>query len=399
YCPDKDGRVIADVTYQASGDTALANVAATAGYSVNLSANGQAKATVNDQAMMSRIDQDLRYEHSTRGGQNPTGTAGQAAATRKATSGSFTVGTSTSLEGSVSGSDGRVRTTRGAMSTRLEAGPGDDPAAHVYLVALTQVWLDSALTSIFEQAQSKWRNGACLELLVRAPTRAGGSSNPTQPKERKTFEVAVRHKTEQAELPLPLDATFDGRDTLEPRRVEKAPGRFDYVAGADPQDYGNVALKSVSRRGIAQERVAFSNDRRLSGTFSARTSGVMQVIAEGEVTWRPKPDAPDTFVPSSGSVRVKGKRRACTVTGEGEITAADGELQLKRDEDGKPVEYRGYGIKMMPLRFTCPRSGDTQTAPVAWFGTSGAFQPVGTDGVLEGGLDQGEVHWTWRFKP
>ncbi|MCU0769594.1 MAG: hypothetical protein MUD07_09590, partial [Burkholderiaceae bacterium] len=75
YCPDKDGRVVADVVYEGSGDTALTNAAGTAGYSVNLSAKGQAKASVNDQALMSRIDQDLRYEHSTRGGQNPASAA------------------------------------------------------------------------------------------------------------------------------------------------------------------------------------------------------------------------------------------------------------------------------------------------------------------------------------
>ena len=129
--------------------------------------------------------------------------------------------------------------------------------------------LASAITSVFDKAQAKWRGGACLELVVRPPVQAGGKANATQPKERKNFEVAVRHKIEQVELPLPIDVIFDGRDTLEPKRVDKAPGRFDYVAGPEPKDYGNVALKSVSRRGIAEERVAFSNDQR-SGAVSAR---------------------------------------------------------------------------------------------------------------------------------
>jgi len=394
YCPDKDGRVVADVEYKGSGDTGLANAAGTAGYSVNLSANGQAKATVNEQAVMSRIDQDIRYEHSTRGGQNPA--AAQGPSTRKATSGSYTIVTSTTMDSSVNAADGAVHTRSGKSDVRFDAGPGDDPAAHSYLVLLTHIFLDQAIASIFEKAQAKWRGGACLELLVRSPVAGAGKPNQTQPQERKTFEVAVRHKIEQVELPLPLDATFDGRDTLEPKHVDKAPGRFDYVAGPEPKDYGNVALKSVSRRGIAQERVAFSNDERLNGNFSVRTRGVMQSVAEGRVFWERKADAADTFVPS-GSLRVSGKRRDCTVQGEAELTEGDGELHLKRDAEGRAVEYRGHGIKMMPLRFTCPKSRETRTAPVAWFTTTEAFRPVGTDGVLEGSFDHGEVHWTWRF--
>ena len=94
---------------------------------------------------------------------------------------------------------------------------------------------------------------------------------------------------------------------------------------------------------------------------------------------------------------MSGTRRKCTVSGEGEITAADGELHLKRDAEGRPTEYRGHGIKVMQLQFTCPRASSTQTVPVAWFGTAEAYRPVGGDGSMEGRLDQGIVGWTWRF--
>jgi hypothetical protein len=36
---------------------------------------------------------------------------------------------------------------------------------------------------------------------------------------------------------------------------------------------------------------------------------------------------------------------------------------------------------------------------VAWFGTAEAYRPVGSDGAMEGRLDQGIVGWTWRFTP
>ena len=157
-----------------------------------------------------------------------------------------------------------------------------------------------------------------------------------------------------------------------------------------------MALKSVSRRGIAEERVAFSNDQRYGGSFSARTSGPMQALAEGRVTWVIKPDATDTFVPV-GNVRVSGTRRHCKVEGAADLTEGDGELHLKRDAEGRPTEYRGHGIKLMQVQFTCPRVSSTQTLPVAWFGTAEAYRPVSADGSMEGRLDQGIVAWTWRF--
>ena len=374
YCPDPNGKVVADIDYKASGDNAAAGPADTGGYSINVSAKGRATAQVDDQAALGHIDQVLNVEHSTRGGQGST--------RREDVRSAYVL--------TLSGTAGQA--------LRAEVTRSDNAKATVASVALLQLGLAPAIASVFEKAQAKWRSGACLELVVRPPVQAGGKANATQPKERKNFEVAVRHKTEQAELPLPIDATFDGRDTLEPRRIDKAPGRFEYVAGPEPKDYGNVALKSVSRRGIAEERVAFSNDQRFGGNFSARTSGPMQALAEGRVTWQAKAGAPDTYVPS-GSVRVSGTRRQCKVEGEADLTEADGELHVKRDAEGRPTEYRGHGIKVMQLQFTCPRISQTQTLPVAWFGTAEAYRPVGGDGSMEGRLDQGIVGWTWRFTP
>jgi hypothetical protein len=371
YCPDANGKVVADIDYKASGDNAAAGPADTGGYSINVSAKGRATTQVDDQASLGHIDQVLNVEHSTRGGQGSS--------RREDVRGAY------------------VLTLSGAArpAPRAEITRSDNEKATVASVALLQMGLAPAITSVFDKAQAKWRGGACLELVVRPPVQAGGKANATQPKERKNFEVAVRHKIEQVEVPLPIDATLDGRDTLEPKRVDKAPGRFDYVAGADPKDYGNVALKSVSRRGIAEARVAFSNDR-LEGSFSARTSGPMHAVAEGRVTWRAKPGAPDMYVPI-GSVRVSGTRRKCKVEGEADLAEGDGELQLKRDAEGRPAQYRGHGIKVMQLKFTCPRVSSTQTVPVAWFGTAETYRPVGSDGSMEGHLDQGVVDWTWRF--
>ena len=397
YCPDKDGKVVADIDYLASGDTGVANAAGSAGASTSLSAKGRATGSVNDQALLASIDQVFNVEHSTRSGQNPKDPGAADGASRQDVRGAYVLSSSDPMANTPVPGEPRMSLQQGAGGTvRAEVSRSDDSKATSASLGLLRVGLDHAITAIFDKAQAKWRSGACLEIVVRPPVQAGGKTNTTTPKERKTFEVAVRHKTEQTELPLPLDATFDGRDTLEPKHVDKAPGRFDYTAGADPKDYGNVALKSVSRRGIAQERVAFDNQQRLGGPFSARTSGPMQALAEGQVSWQAKPGAPDEFIPS-GSVRVSGTRRKCTVRGEADLAEGDGELHVKRDAAGKPIEYRGHGIKMMPLHFTCAGVSATQSMPVAWFGTAEAFRTIGGDGVLEGSLDHGDIHWTWRF--
>jgi hypothetical protein len=372
YCPDQDGKVVAAIDYKASGDNAAASPAETGGYSINVSAKGQATAQVDDQAVLTRIDQTLTVEHSTRGGQG--------SARREDVRGAYVLTLSSAA----------------GQALRAEVSRSDNVKATGASVGLLQLGLAPAIASVFEKAQAKWRGGACLELVLRPPVQTGGKANATKPKERKNFEVAVRHKIEQVELPLPIDASLDGRDTLEPKRVDKAPGRFEYVSGPEPKDYGNVALKSVSRRGIAEEKVAFDNREEFSGSFSARTSGVMQAVAEGTVFWERKAGAADTFVPS-GTLRVSGKRRDCTVRGEADLAESDGELELRRDVDGRAVEYRGSGIKVMPLKFTCPRASGTRNAPVAWFGTTGVFRPIAADGTLEGTMTQGDVAWTWRF--
>ena len=399
YCPDPNGKVVAQVDLQASGDNAIVNAAGTGGYSYNLSAKGSATGTVDDQALLARLAVEVSAENSVRGGQNAADAAGKPGNTRKASSGSARL----SSGGAVQNSPTRDGPANGSTADftagrQLNIGElrGDDPGMTTSLSGMHWNILQAAIESTYQNAQAKWRSGACVEIVVRPPVVAGGKTNTTQPRERKSFEVAVRHKTEKAELPLPLQAALDGRDTLEPKRVDKAAGRFTYVAGGEPKDYGNVALKSVSRRGIAEDRVAFNNRQTLGGPFTAQVASIMQATATGRVSWQAKPGATDTFVPE-GTITVQGKRRKCSAHGQAEIGPGDGELLIKRDAQGTPVEYRGHGIKMMALSFKCPGADMEQTLPVAWFGTAEAFRPVAADGSMSGSMEQGGVRWTWQF--
>jgi hypothetical protein len=131
-------------------------------------------------------------------------------------------------------------------------------------------------------------------------------------------------------------------------------------------------------------------------TFESR-EGSRVVKSVADVVWTAKPGSKTEFV-ASGTLTVTGRQRDCTVQEQARITEADGELELKLGPDGQPTAYRGFGMKSMPLRFVCPKASGTQTMPVAWFGTTEAFQPL-RDGALQGRLSapDGPGTWTWSF--
>ena len=63
------------------------------------------------------------------------------------------------------------------------------------------------------------------------------------------LDVRVLH-LDGGELDAPVDVTFSGTRSLEPRRIEHAPGTLSFVAGEKPREKSSVELRSVSRRGI-----------------------------------------------------------------------------------------------------------------------------------------------------
>ena len=131
-------------------------------------------------------------------------------------------------------------------------------------------------------------------------------------------------------------------------------------------------------------------------TFESR-EGSRVVKSVADVVWNAKPGSKTEFVPS-GTLTVTGRQRDCTLQEQARITEADGELELKLGPDGQPTAYRGFGMKSMPLRFVCPKASGTQTMPVAWFGTTEAFQLL-RNGALQGSLSapDGPGTWTWSF--
>jgi len=403
-CPDAEGVVPFDIDLQASGDNNFSNVVGTGGFSVNFNARGNGKGSVNDSAVLTGFRKQFEGGYSIRGGENLSdkSVGGQAEAKmRTATDGTFTVSSTTTV-GSEARPGGGLGVGMG--DTRFDGvgvGGSAPSEATIKMAALLDSIVDRAVRTLLESAQGAWRGGECVEVVVAPPLQDQGRNNATKPKERKEIEARVRHKIEGRELPLPIEATLAGKDKLDdPKRVERAPGRFAYTAGADEKDWGRVELKTVSRRGIGENSVAFNNAGEWAGTFKVTsTGGHMQMTMSGEVRWRRNDGSDTEFVVDSGSYAFSGKLNDCTSSASGTLGPGDGELELKLGSNGEVQGYRGIGMK--PLQFTvvCPKSRGTRTMPAPWFATGEAFRALDGE-AMQGRLrdPEGNWQWEWSFK-
>jgi hypothetical protein len=400
-CPDAEGVVPFEVDLQASGDNHFANVVGTGGFSMNMSAKGSGKGNVNDSAVLTGFRKQIDGDYTIRGGENLSGRnvgSDQAVGMRTATDGRFTVGSTATVTSETSASGAVVI---GIGDTRIDSGAvggsGSDKAT-VAVAAMMDSFVDDAVRTLLQSAQNAWRGGECVEVVVAPPLRSNGEKNRIQPRERKEIEARVRHKTEGRELPLPIDATLAGKDQLGPKRVERAPGRFGYTAGPDEQDWGRADLKTVSRRGIGEASVDFTNRGEWSGSFKvASTGGPMKMTMTGTVTWRPKAGSDTEFEVDSGSYTVSAARRDCTAgTSSGTLGPGDGELEIKRDLAGAVQGYRGIGMKPVTFNIVCPKAHGSPTMPAPWFATGEAFKPL-AGGVMQGTLRDPDGHWQWEW--
>jgi hypothetical protein len=317
---------------------------------------------------------------------------------RVATDGSFNIGSSStvSIETRSGGTLGV-----GSGDSRIESastGGSAPQEASIKLAAMMDSVVDNAIRTLLQSAQNAWRGGECVEVVVAPPLRSNGEKNRTQPRERKEIEARVRHRIEGRELPLPIDATLAGKDQLEPKRAERAPGRFGYTAGPDEQDWGRVDLKTVSRRGIGEASVDFTNRGEWSGSFKVTsTGGPMKMTMTGRVTWRPKAGSDTEFEVDSGSYTLAAERRDCTAgTSSGTLGPGDGELEIKRDQAGAVQGYRGIGMKPVTFNIVCPKSRGNSTMPAPWFATGEAFKPLAGD-AMQGTLRDPDGHWQWEW--
>ena len=162
------------------------------------------------------------------------------------------------------------------------------------------------------------------------------------------FDVHVVHRDGQ-ELDAPVEVTFSGTQSLDPRRIEHAPGKLTYVAGEQQGDRASVTLTSTSRRGIGKLEKAIEVEtqayRMVGGAAKLKVDDVVCDITKpftvsgSNITLDFTPREGD---PSGGTYSYRGDFGKFSVSGTGTYT-----LQLT--DRGGTIIGKGKGKATGPL--------------------------------------------------
>ncbi len=257
-CPDAGGLAPAHVDTTDQEDYFIGGEGGSVGHGWTNSDSGDIRIFVNDQAEIERFEMDMQGADAVKGGKRASGASdSDLDAWSVAVAGSATTGPTFTT---VISADRRVTAKSGA--TRQNAT--DTWRGLFTVVALVAITAGQA-------AREFWQSGNCVE-VVPTPTRADVDPDSTT-----TLTAKVRHKFEGNELDKAVEATISGVKSIEPasQRVP-SPASFTYTAGPDEGDSGDVALTSVSNRGIGKTTVTFTvNAKKLKVAISGKmtTSG------------------------------------------------------------------------------------------------------------------------------
>ena len=241
------------------------------------------------------------------------------------------------------GQDGRMRSTLkedgGINPSRRSSQANREDAERAIENGVQMVKFTSR---VFENWQSLWRSGWCVKVKADIPATL-------KPSEQRTFDVHVVHK-DGSELDAPVDATLSGKQSLDPLRIEHAPGQLTYTAGDQKGDTATIDLVSTSRRGIGK----------LSGTIKVEEQGYRmqggadELVVDAVVCDLTKPFTVTgsgitlDFVPSStdpssgGTYSYRGDFKKFSVSGKGTYT-------VKLTDTGGSLVAKGKGKATGPL--------------------------------------------------
>ncbi len=184
-------------------------------------------------------------------------------------------------------------------------------------------------------AQETWRNGGCVVLEVPEGTKA-----TVKPNEVKTFTTLVHHKWEGADVPAPVTAKLLGKKTVEPDRIDAAPGTFNVTMG--PDEYATIKLETVSRRGRDTEDVVYWVRAAYRVQGGADDLVVDQVVCDVTRTFDLSGSGITlTFYPDPND----SSRGSYEYTGDfGEFTAqGEGTYRIKLTDEGGTIDAEGKG--------------------------------------------------------
>ena len=222
-----------------------------------------------------------------------------------------------------------------AMTERMAGSAGSDYAI---------------IQAAYAEAQKVWRDTRCV--IVTAPgyipdSAFANNNKPTHTEEvakgsTTEFQVGLGHRFSQ-KVDAKITAALDGKESLDPDHLDKAPGQLTYVAPNEDGQDGVVQLESVSRQGIGRLTLTFH-----TGTKRLKVSidGTMTTSGFG-VSYTTTLHAKDilmSLMATSPQISPDGITQTVTFSGGGPATA---EIRLNIADCRKPYTQKGT---LQPVR-------------------------------------------------
>jgi hypothetical protein len=354
-CPDEDGTIV--VTANASGTYDVTGEGLS--YHASLDTNDHATVTVNDEADIA-------------GRQHTINVRGSAIGDRPAFAGG---------EGAVDSQLGATLTWSGEAGSGNTPGVTLDTAEGVDARDLRSAFTGGAFTAALvdaaiDAAATVWQDGRCLELKVDPPGKAVDPGSETE------ITVTIEHKAFDEEVDREIEASLAGTEELDPLDTPVKPGEFTYTATSAPEGEGTITFRSVSNRGIAEERTeTYTVDLRLlldvDGTVDYRFSGgsvqgtltgrglVVKLIAGDEPE-----ELPGVTVTGDLNVSLQSETPLCSGRGSKRY-AVDSAVDASAKVVGEG-EARQLAVLIRPaqpsaqfkVRIRCERGGTTLSIPL-----------------------------------
>ena len=218
YCPDRDGAAVVE------GETHLSEGSYTS--TMTVKASGQ----VGDDAHLKSIEVRANNE-----------------ATSKGRSDEVSYRRDLSV-----GRQGKTVTDASASILSNELGGSiENFKSRVQMALIVESLLDGLLT----KAEGLWRSGECLEIR----TDDVQDRNKVKASSTTQFLAELWHRFDGEQLDEKIAVSFDGDENVDPHSgSERAPVRYNYLAGEKDGDKGTVTLESGSRRGIVRRDISFT---------------------------------------------------------------------------------------------------------------------------------------------
>ena len=270
-CPDANGTATIYVESETFGTNTISQS--------NLGRSAKVTAHVGDDAWLKNATIDFNVWHGNRN--SPTVELG---GTWLLTSSLSQVGSTTHSTYHLADSSSDISYIKGGESDLADYNNNKTFYTDAFSLALFYMSLEDVLSA----AEDNWRNNGCV--IIKVPE---GNDHTVGPNSKNTFTANVLHKWEETQLPVPVTVAFSGESSVDPTRIDSAPGVFTVTAGSAWHDVADCDLESVSKRGRATTNVHYIVNPSYSGwlysnnTLFANGGGTVQKMSANldQVTW------------------------------------------------------------------------------------------------------------------